>query len=133
MPQIHEGGCRCGASRFQVNLTGAHTLVCHCRDCQQHLGAPFSVFTQVPSSQFKWISEPTGEIAFSNSAVRRFCNKCGTYLKWEGNDSPDEAEFNTLSLDNPARVAVDEEIYTRSRLDWVQPINGVRQHKAGRH
>ncbi|NVJ99740.1 MAG: GFA family protein [Alphaproteobacteria bacterium] len=132
MRTIATGGCRCGAARYEIDLSGAHTLACHCRDCQQHLGAPFSLFSVVPSRQFRWTKAPSGKAAFSDVADRLFCERCGTYLKWEGRNSENEAEINSMTLDNPALVCVDEEIYTRSRLSWIKPLEGVPQYEAGR-
>ncbi|NND81563.1 MAG: GFA family protein [Gammaproteobacteria bacterium] len=132
MTLMHEGGCRCGAARYRVDISNATTLICHCRDCQQHLGAPFSVFSVVAAAQFTWLSPPAGRIAFGNKAERLFCAQCGTYLKWEGVDSTDEAEFNTMSLDDPNGLPVDVEIFVRSRLPWVKPLPGIPQHAAGR-
>jgi len=129
---LMKGGCRCGAARYEVDLTGAHTLVCHCKDCQRLLGAPFSVFSQVPSCQFRWLSAPDGQYSVSDEAVRLYCTKCGTNLKWEGVETPEEAEFNSMTLEDPGQVAVDEEIFTRSRLDWVSPVAGAVQHDAAR-
>ena len=125
------GGCCCGAARYDINLTGAHTLNCHCLDCQKHLGAPFSVFTVVPAAQFRWIEKPKGTIAFSEFAVRLFCTSCGTYLKWEGTSAVHEAEINAMTLDNPAWLSIDKEIFVRSRLKWIQPVEGIPQYNAG--
>jgi len=86
----------------------------------------------VPSHQFKWLKEPTGLISFSDKANRVFCEKCGTYLKWEGVDFTDEAEVNAMTLDHPSSVRVDEEIFVRSRLSWLSPLAGVAQYEAGR-
>jgi len=133
MSNVQQGGCRCGFARYEIDLSGANTLNCHCSDCQKHLGAPFSVFTMVPSSQFKWLTKPTGLIAFSEMANRVFCNKCGTYLKWEGVDSTQEAEINAMTLDNPSSVKVDVEIFVRTRLSWLKPLAGVAQYEAGRN
>jgi hypothetical protein len=133
MSNIERGGCRCGLARYEIDLAGANTLNCHCIDCQKHLGAPFSVFTMVPSTQFKWLAKPTGLIAFSDTASRVFCNKCGTYLKWEGVESTDEAEINAMTLDRPSSVKVDEEIFVRTRLSWLTPLKGVAQYDAGRN
>lgn len=132
MTKMRQGGCRCGKARYEIDLAGAHTLVCHCQDCQRHLGAPYSVFTIVPADQFRWIARPDGTIAFSESADRLFCSTCGTYLKWEGKDSEHGAEVNAMTLDDPGLISPDEEIYTRSRLAWVAPIDGIPQHIAGR-
>ncbi len=132
MHRIQQGGCRCGQARYEIELLGSNTLICHCVDCQKHLGAPFSVFSVVPSHQFKWLKEPTGLISFSDKANRVFCEKCGTYLKWEGVDFTDEAEVNAMTLDHPSSVRVDEEIFVRSRLSWLSPLAGVAQYEAGR-
>jgi len=133
MSNIQQGGCRCGFARYEIDLSGVNTLNCHCIDCQKHLGAPFSVFSMVPSKQFKWLTKPTGLISFSETAKRVFCNKCGTYLKWEGADSTDEAEINAMTLDNPSSVKVDVEIFVRTRLSWLKPLEGVAQFEAGRN
>ena len=132
MSDVLEGGCGCGAARYQITLSGAQTLVCHCRDCQKHLGAPYSIFTVVPAAQFHWMRRPSGRVAFSEHADRLFCKSCGTYLKYESKDQPDEAEVNAMTLDNPAAIVVDEEIFTRSRLGWIDPVAGARQYEAGR-
>jgi len=133
MSNIQQGGCRCGFSRYEIDLSGANTLNCHCVDCQKHLGAPFSVFTMVPSKQFKWLTKPAGLISFSETANRAFCKECGTYLKWEGVDSTDEAEINAMTLDNPSSVTVNVEIFVRTRLSWLKPLEGVAQFEAGRN
>ncbi|NQY37718.1 MAG: GFA family protein [Alteromonadaceae bacterium] len=132
MTNIQQGGCRCGFARYEIDLSGANTLNCHCIDCQKHLGAPFSVFTVVPASQFKWLKKPVGFIAFSDTANRIFCNKCGTYLKWEGVTSSNEAEINAMTLDDPSSFKVDEEIFVRTRISWLKPLEGVPQYEAGR-
>ncbi|WP_417460619.1 GFA family protein [Kordiimonas sp.] len=133
MPNHHQGGCRCGAARYEIDLSGAHTLICHCDDCRQHIGAPFSVFTVVPSAQFHWLKKPEGRVTFSQRAARLFCERCGTYLKWEGVDSSDEAEINAMTLDTPALVTADEEIFTRSRQPWIKAVSGIPQFEAGRN
>jgi hypothetical protein len=133
MRDIQQGGCRCGSAQYEIDLSGANTLNCHCIDCQKHLGAPFSVFTVVPSNQFKWLTKPSGLIAFSDTANRIFCNRCGTYLKWEGVDYSHEAEINTMTLDDSSSIKVDEEIFVRSRLSWLKALKGVTQFEAGRN
>lgn len=126
------GGCRCGSAKFEINLADAKTLVCHCLDCQKHLGAPFSVFTVVKASQFRWLQEPTGRISFSEKAERIFCSDCGTYLKWEGKGAETEAEINTIALEDPGSISIDEEIYVKDRLPWVAAIDGAEQYLADR-
>tara|TARA_R110002096_G_scaffold349731_3_gene542753 strand:+ start:136 stop:558 length:423 start_codon:yes stop_codon:yes gene_type:complete len=127
MTNLHKGGCRCGAARYEIDLTNANTLACHCRDCQKHMGTPFSVFTVVPKSQFKWISKPSNSVTLSTKASRLFCGNCGTCLKWEGVQAPHEAEINAMSLDDPSIVQVNQEIFVKSRLSWIKPLDSIPQ------
>jgi len=132
MVQKVQGGCRCRAALYEIDLTNAHTLACHCTDCQKHLGAPYSIFTQVPADQFRWLQKPDGEIAFSKIAKRLFCKQCGTYLKWEGSKATHEAEINIMTLDDPQHISIDEEIFIKSRLPWIEPLDGIPQHQKSR-
>ncbi len=130
MTLLQQGGCRCGSARFEVNLASSRTLNCHCVDCQKHLGAAFSTFTVVPREEFRWLKKPAGSIAFGQTANRIFCRECGTYLKWEGIGFENEAEINTMTLDDPSALTVDKEIFVRSRLPWITPLEGVPQFDA---
>ncbi len=132
MDNRQEGGCLCGAARYQIDLKDAHTLACHCRECQKHMGTPYSIFTVVPSNQFKWLKKPDSSITISERATRLFCGSCGTYLKWEGVEATDEAEVNAMTLDDPTCIKIDEEIFTRTRLPWVNTVQGARQYMTTR-
>lgn len=126
------GGCLCSAARYEIDLKGAHTLACHCRECQKHMGTPYSIFSVVPAAQFKWLSRPSKSIAISDRATRLFCGTCGTYLKWEGVGNEHEAEINAMTLDDPTGLHIDEEIFVRSRLPWIKPLDGIPQHETTR-
>src|SRR5260370_9969429 len=47
------GGCACGAIRYESTAEPVMILHCHCRDCQQSSGGPFSSFVIVPTEAFK--------------------------------------------------------------------------------
>jgi hypothetical protein len=53
------GGCACGAIRYESAAEPVIMLHCHCRDCQQSSGGPFSSFVIVPKEAFK-VSRRTG-------------------------------------------------------------------------
>ncbi|GIT24137.1 MAG: hypothetical protein CM1200mP41_01810 [Gammaproteobacteria bacterium] len=43
MSHIHEGGCLCGAVRYQVTGKPEVASICHCRYCQLRSGSTFGV------------------------------------------------------------------------------------------
>lgn len=130
MTNVREGGCLCGRSRYRIDLQDHRTGNCHCTDCQKNSGAPYMTFTNVPRSQFRWLSKPDGEYSASPLAIRRFCAYCGTPLQWDGVDD-DWANISTATLDDTSGVPVAYEIYTRSRLEWAPPVPGASQYEAG--
>ncbi|WP_262695345.1 GFA family protein [Kordiimonas aquimaris] len=131
MRGIREGGCSCGAARYQMDLTDAETGNCHCRDCQKQSGAPFATVITVKADQFKWLKQPEGETSVSDAAIRRFCNKCGTPLQWCGVDYTDIANINMTTLDDTSGIDIVYEIYTRSRVAGILPVKGAAQSMAG--
>lgn len=131
MKDIREGGCLCGAARYQIDLTGQETGNCHCRDCQKQSGAPFATVTTVKIGQLNWITEPDGKVSISKLAVRRFCSQCGTPLQWCGVDYTDTANINTATLDDVAGLDIVYEIYTRSRMAGILPVAGAMQSLEG--
>lgn len=129
MAKLQSGGCMCGAVRYEINLDGAKTGNCHCRDCQKNSGGAFMPFTSVDTGKLRWISEPTGVASASKNAVRRFCAKCGTPMTWEGLEFQDHQAVSTGTLDDPAQANLTYEIFTRSRWPGILPVSGARQYE----
>lgn len=130
MADLRQGGCLCGAARYEINLDGHETGNCHCIDCQKNSGSAFMPFSNVDSGQFRWVNKPGGIYASSEVAVRRFCEKCGTPLTWEAIERPERQSVSTGTLDDTSGIEITYEIYTRSRLPGIMSVSGARQYEA---
>lgn len=79
-----EGGCSCGAIRYQLTNTPLIVHACHCRDCQRITGGPFVINIWIE----KRFVEPSGaapkSIKLKGGSGQEheafFCDKCGTYV-----------------------------------------------------
>src|ERR1700761_8969552 len=76
------GGCACGAVRYESSAQPVFMLHCHCRDCQQSSGGPFSSFVVVPTEAFK-LTKGSPRFHASPSEAggmtrRGFCADCGS-------------------------------------------------------
>ncbi|MFC3050927.1 GFA family protein [Kordiimonas pumila] len=131
MADLRAGGCLCGHARFEINITDSKTGTCHCRDCQKHSSAPFAIFTTVDHGAFRWLVKPQGIAKSSERAIRRFCEKCGSPLSWEGLEFPDEISVNTATFDDVSNIMPVYELYVRTRMAGIEPIKGARQYEAG--
>ncbi|KAL2047692.1 hypothetical protein N7G274_000734 [Stereocaulon virgatum] len=116
-PDSIEGGCLCGAVRYELDLVknwppGRHT--CQCTQCRKWTGAIVVPFLSVSSEQLTWGSTfaqdlshttpPTKldffiEYSASPGYYRGFCNKCGSTLSWRSDKEPGVVEITLGSVD----------------------------------
>ena len=119
-----EGGCRCGAVRYEAEGEAAHHALCHCRDCQMASGAPAIAWLAMPSGGFRVTSgEPVRYTAASGS-MRAFCGTCGTSLFFVNEDVlPGIVDIQSVTLDNPDAVPVQAQIQTDDRRPFMATLH----------
>jgi hypothetical protein len=126
-----EGGCLCGAIRYQVQGAPLHAGYCHCRMCQRVAGAPVVAWATWPADRFAWSQgEPT---AFASSAQgeRSFCPNCGSSLTFIDPGDRAVVEVTLASLDDPSLVTPEEHIWTTSRVPWLKLDDQLPRHLGG--
>lgn len=125
------GGCACGAIRYRVTEKPLIVHACHCRDCQRNTGSAFVINL--------WIERKFVAADYSLLKTYRltagtgqphdiyYCPNCGTRLWSHYHASPGETLLlRAGTLDDPAAIAPDVHIFTRSKLPWVQLPPGAR-------
>ncbi len=97
----YEGGCHCGAVRFEVEVPGQVELErCNCSICA--LSGYLHLI--VPKASFKLLS---GESALqtytfnSGIAQHKFCRTCGIKPFYIPRSNPDGVDVNVNCLDQP--------------------------------
>lgn len=78
-----EGGCYCGAVRYEVTEGAVLKAECHCRECQYFSGGGANFFMTVPSSGFCFTRGDVQDFAkadLEKPVTRQFCPICGTHL-----------------------------------------------------
>lgn len=117
-----QGGCRCGAIRYEVTAEPLATVNCHCRDCQYASGTGYSTVVVVPTAAFRLIQGTTkayASLADSGNTVRRhFCPDCGTPLFGENVAKPEMVALKAASLDDPSGLTIAAALFTKSAQPW---------------
>jgi hypothetical protein len=116
----HEGGCMCGAIRYQISGKPLGVGLCHCLTCRRATGGPVVGFVDMPPGGLSWTS---GEPAFfaSSPGVRRgFCPVCGTSLTYEADDMPGEVHVLSATLDDPEPWVPTDASFNSERISWVK-------------
>ncbi|MGO4223534.1 GFA family protein [Lysobacter sp. TAF61] len=115
---IHEGGCLCGAVRYRATAEPLRGVICHCDICRRHSGAPALAFVHFPAASFAWTGRQPDWFRSSQFAERAFCATCGSTLGMREDVLGDRVQVAVGSLDAPARVRIDDHVWTQSRLPW---------------
>ena len=115
---IFEGGCLCGAVRYRATAEPLRGVICHCGMCRRHSGAPALAFVHFPADSFAWTGSPPTWFRSSRNAERGFCARCGSTLGMREAVLADRVQVCVGTLDEPARVRIDDHVWTRSRIPW---------------
>lgn len=122
----HEGGCYCGAVRYEIHGPPAWSAHCHCRSCQLALGGAFVTWAKVAAEDF---TVTKGEIKICEKAQgieRGFCGTCGTTLTYAANHEVDgqdwhaDAWFSAASLDDPSIAEPKTHVYVSHQQPWIK-------------
>jgi hypothetical protein len=114
MRQTYQGGCQCGAVRYQVSADIGEVISCNCSRCAKvgHLLA------FAPASDFKLLAgeNVTTDFQFNKHVIHHlFCSRCGVQSYARGKrpgDGADVVAINVRCLDD-----VDPDSFMVKRVD----------------
>lgn len=119
-----EGGCACGAIRYE--LTGKPLIIhaCHCRDCQRITGSAFVINLWMEAQHVRLMAGKPKRFALTGGTGQAhdvfFCGKCGTYVWSNYHGAPGDFRFvRAGTLDKPHAFKPDVHIFTRSKARWL--------------
>jgi hypothetical protein len=122
MTLVRQGGCLCGAVRFQVSGPANWTAYCHCQSCRKHTGAPVSAYAGFDRVQVTVVKGEISRFASSPCARRGFCPTCGSTLSYEGDRWPTELHIHIGAFDEPEAFAPESHAFEEERLSWLHMV-----------
>lgn len=117
-----QGGCACGAVRYEVSTEPMAVMDCHCRACQHATGGGHATSVVVPRASFKLLKGSPKKYSYQGDSGNKvqcfFCDHCGSPLFNE----PEMAPFNAVkagSLDDPSWLKKNGALYTGAAQPWA--------------
>jgi hypothetical protein len=103
-----EGGCQCGAVRFEVDVDLGSTITCNCSRCQR-MGFVLA-FSPEENFHLKSGEQALTEYLFNKKAIRHlFCSTCGVesfaYGKMPNGSATVAVNVNCLDAVNPRELS----------------------------
>ena len=117
-----DGGCSCGAVRYRLAAEPLFVHCCHCLNCQRQTGSAFVINLLIERGRVEVTAgEPdTVDVPRDDGSAQRIyrCPVCEVAVFSEYT-RPEIWFVRAGTLDDPASVAPDVHIYTRTKLPWV--------------
>jgi hypothetical protein len=123
VPDIHEGGCLCGAVRYRATGPALRALVCHCRFCQKMTGSTSYAEAMFPINAVEFdgrlgiythTSDTSGKAVYLH-----FCPTCATTVTLTFERWPEYRAMSRGTFDDPDWVSIDAHIWTKSAQSGV--------------
>lgn len=118
-----QGGCMCGAIRYELNDEPLATYYCHCNDCKKSTGSAFHVGLVMKLQMVNIMTgipkEYTKTSDSGNLMTRCFCENCGSPLFTKDSGAPHNLVIKAGSLDQLTRVFPTTELWTIRKVPWA--------------
>ena len=121
-----EGGCYCGAVRYEAEGEPMMKGQCHCRECQYISGGTPNLFIAMPPNSFKYTKGSPKQFARSDlekPVTREFCAECGTHILTRPRSPVIALKVGTL--DDPTQFTPLVAIYTCDKQTFHHVPEGM--------
>lgn len=114
-----EGGCLCGAVRYEVRGELRSMQHCHCSMCRKAHGVAFVTFIEIARGDLVFTRGADSLLRYESSpgSRRPFCPRCGSTLLFES-ATDDEVWIAAGSLDGDPLVRPQCHIFVASKAPW---------------
>jgi hypothetical protein len=121
---MQQGGCLCGAVRFELTGAAVRSGICHCRTCRKVASAPAMAFAIFPVEALNVLRGELKVFQSSPGVLRSFCGKCGSPLIYRSDEQPGQISVMTGSLDQPQSIVPTYHLWTSQKIDWFDIADG---------
>jgi hypothetical protein len=119
-----EGGCQCGALRYQIVSAPLMIYACHCTNCQRIAGSAFGLPTTITEDSLEFTQgEPrrvTWKSEAGNERYGTFCGECGCRIAHGQIPANGVLSLRAGTFDDPSWVVPAGHTWTKSAQPWFQ-------------
>jgi hypothetical protein len=116
-----QGGCLCGAVRYEITAPFLSAGYCHCTRCQRRTGTGSSANGRVPQDGFRLLSGPERLRAWEppdGGVPKLFCETCGSALFSGEPLSDEEVAVRLGTLDGDPGIRAQYRMFVDFAAPW---------------
>jgi hypothetical protein len=130
-----QGGCLCGAVRFELTAPPVSSGYCHCTRCQRRTGTGSSVSAFIEPSSLHWLQGEEmlkGWLPPTDGAEKVFCRECGAHLFSRSRDGQ-RVGMRMGAFDSDPGVRPTDHQYVAYAVCWENiPDDGLPRYEEAR-
>lgn len=125
-----DGGCHCGAIRYEADIDPAKVVICHCSDCQTLSGSAFRTVALTNDDAFTLLAgKPKIYVKTAQSGAKRlqsFCPDCGTPI-YSTSDQPGPKTYGIRAgtIRQRDQLVPRLQLWARSQQHWLNQLATV--------
>jgi hypothetical protein len=128
MAEQRQGGCLCGAVRYEVAGEPVVVALCHCSMCRRSTAAPAVAWAMFEQGALRFVAGNPTAYASSPGVERAFCGRCGTPLTFRADFLPGLVDVTVGSMDAPATLPPQMHIWAAKQLPWLVLADTLPRH-----
>ncbi|MFZ1154144.1 MAG: GFA family protein [Solirubrobacteraceae bacterium] len=126
-----QGGCLCGAVRYEITMPLSTARYCHCTHCQRRTGTASSANGLVARAGFRMLSGTELVRAYQppTGVPKLFCSTCGSALFSGDPFSDEEVVVRMGTLDRDPGIRPQYRQFVDSAASWEPiPDDGLKRY-----
>jgi hypothetical protein len=128
MSEQRQGGCLCGAIRYEVSGEPVVVALCHCSMCRRSTAAPAVAWAMFEQRALRFVAGKATVYGSSPGVERAFCARCGTPLTFRADYLGGLVDVTVGSMDAPATLPPQMHIWAAKRLPWLVLGDSLPRH-----
>lgn len=119
-----EGGCQCGALRYELKAPPLTIMCCHCANCQKQSGGAFVLSALIPEAALIFTKGEAATTEWTadsgNQRYGRYCRDCGSRIANGQTPSSGIFSLRAGTFDETGWVRPAGHIWMKSAQPWMQ-------------
>lgn len=130
------GGCHCGAIKFEAEVDPEKAMICHCVDCQALSATAFRVNVPSTAEDFRLLQgQPKEYVKIGDSGGRRaqgFCGDCGAQIYATNADGAREVYMLRAGvIAERDQLPPKFQAWSQSALTWLGDLPNIPSRPKG--
>jgi len=134
---MYQGGCLCGAVRYEIDGPIHHIIFCHCSQCRKAQGSAFATNGIVKEQDFRLVAGEQTLTAYEwpPGKTRHFCSVCGSPIISKSDARPDQVRVRIGTIESDIAERPMAHIFVTSKANWEElddDLPRYESHEPGR-